>query len=77
MRVHNKARSYQTEHLCSGFMGEPAGHWKASAKGSKLLTTTLTRYLFGEWLSMIQLRKETVFEVASHQVWPKKVRVQQ
>lgn len=39
---------YQSTHLVSGFMLEPAAHWKAHAKFSEFMAGPLTRHLGGE-----------------------------
>lgn len=39
---------HQTEHFSLGFIFDPRGHLKVSAKEGEFIKGTLERYLFGE-----------------------------
>jgi len=50
---HTKHTWAHMTHLCTGFMGAPAGHEKASAKSEFCDTTPLVRNGLGEWESPV------------------------
>ena len=43
--IDNFNMLYQTEHLCSGFMGDPRGQFQSSANSARFLSTPFTRNL--------------------------------
>ncbi len=63
----SKNTVHQTEHFNLGFIFEPSGHLKASAKAGKFISGTLARYRFGEWPSVMISSFCSSGRVLSHQ----------
>ncbi|KAH9390687.1 hypothetical protein TYRP_022833 [Tyrophagus putrescentiae] len=69
MSKTNQIALYQSEHFLAGFIFEPSGHLKASAKAGVFPRTVLTRKRPGEWTLKPMEAFASAGVTFSHQTW--------